>query len=302
MNHLVAKSDGSHLLKRSAHLVRTPIKVTLSPDQRNLYQVAGTWRSSGNVDWPDGGFIDLNTQSNCTAVGYNLLTAYTTHSDTRMGWGNVTTGREPETCWYQGSYATGAATQQGGTQSCEAYLQNAAYHFTIPQSLQDLELQSVTVKFTNGGAIWCYGTAGGKSNNNDAWRNHVTTGGTSWYLPFAVCQTLGHIQSIRQCPYDSKVDIMADSGGYKGVRDLWGYSGTNRDGGIPTLTTPQERSYTMGSQTLKSMSDNHGGWIVPFIDCSISSSTSYRPFCIPANPLYWACVSLWGLTLEAEFV
>ena len=124
--------------------------------------------------------------ANVASVGYDCLQAYAQHSDTRVGWSTVNTSHDPETVWYHGAYATGAATAAGGTQSCEAYVQNGAYHFTIPQSLQGLELQSVTVRFTNGGAVFCYGTAGGKSNNNDAWKNHTSAGETSWYLPFAV--------------------------------------------------------------------------------------------------------------------
>lgn len=177
-------------------------------------------------------------------------------------------------------------------------MQNGAYHFTIPQSLQSLDLQSVTVRFTNGGAVFCYGTAGGKSNNNDAWKNHTSAGETSWYLPFAVAQTLGHIQSLAACPYDAAVDIMNHGTACKGVRDLWGYSGTNRDGAIPTLTTPIVKSYTMGAQTLAAMQSSGGGWIVPYINFRLSSGTDYRPQCVPPNPLYWACVSVWGISID----
>lgn len=87
---------------------------------------------------------------------------------------------------------------------------------------------------------------------------------------------------------------------FRGARDLWGFSGTNSDGGIPTLTVPPNKDYIMGADTLGAMATNKQGWIVPFIDASVVNSRNYEPYYVNPTNGWWACVSVWGLTLEVE--
>ena len=55
----------------------------------------------------------------------------------------------------------------------------------------------------------------------------------------------------RDYPYDASIDIFADNGdGFTGDRNLWNFTGTNRDGGIPALRNPPTKTYTMGASTL----------------------------------------------------
>ena len=107
--------NGTKLYRRASKLVRTPITITLQPDQRAVYRCAGVWKQQGSVWWPDGGFVAQNTMANVASVGYDCLQAYAQHSDTRVGWSTVNTSHDPETVWYHGAYATGAATAAGGT-------------------------------------------------------------------------------------------------------------------------------------------------------------------------------------------
>lgn len=93
---------------------------------------------------------------------------------------------------------------------------------------------------------------------------------------------------------------MADTGVYKGVRDLWAFTGTTRDGGIPVLTVPKTHSYFLGQATLNSFNQNKGGWITPVEPLSYSSTSSYLPYYVNSTNGYWACMSVWGFSVELD--
>ena len=97
MNHLV--SNGAHLLRRSSHLVRTPIGVPLACDEMAVYQVADNYTNG----WPSGGFIDQATYWTVQTTGRKMLDAYVNHYSTRGNiiWRKVTTSHRPEFAWYQ---------------------------------------------------------------------------------------------------------------------------------------------------------------------------------------------------------
>jgi hypothetical protein len=296
MNRLVAKKDGSHLLKRSSHLVRTPIKISLSPDERAYYSVAGSYAQQGTVWWPDGGFIQQNTLNNVWTVGASCIQAYLNPSDWRQDWRGVDSSHDPETAWYQGAFAPSAPNLNATYLSCEAYIQLGAYHFSVPTGLTDLEVTSVKVKFINGGGVAAYQSAGTQSANNSQLKGKFDFG--DWYLPFAVSQSLDAPSLLGAKPYDALVDILADTGTVRGARDLWGFSGTTRDGGITTLNAPVQKTYTMGAYTLSNFNANKGGWIIPYFDAAYSGARNYNPYYVNDNNGYWGCISLWGLTLE----
>lgn len=234
MHHFVrSKQSPYHLYKKSGHLVRTPITVTLQPSEMAYYSVAGTWTSTS---WPNTGFIEQNTVQNVYSVGYDCLQALFNHGDSRQRWRQATSSHLPETVWYQGAFATSAPTIAATYQSCEAYMQMGAYKFKLPDGLSGLKAGSAKVKYVNGGAIVCYQSAGSGSSNNVLWKNSGTVQSSTFYMRFAVGGDLGHIQTIAAYPFDY-VDLALQTGTPRGVRDLWGFTGTTRDGGIPTFTT-----------------------------------------------------------------
>ena len=303
MHHLVFdKNSPYHLYKKSGHLVRTPITITLQPDQRAVYQVAGSYTQQGNVWWADGGFIAQDTVANVRQMGYDCLQALLNHTDWRMGWGDVSTSHDPEMVWYQGAYATSAPNRTASLMSCEAYCQMAAYHFTVPSSLQSLDISAATLKFINGGAIECYQSPANQSANNKLWvDSSVPASEKAMYALFGVTSTLGHIQSISAAPWE-EFDLASTSGTPRGARDLWGRTGTNADGGIPTLVTPVQCSVGMGSSTLSAMQTNMstGFWVAAYFNATVSGLNNYLPYYINSVNGYWGCASLWGLTMEVE--
>jgi len=84
------------------------------------------------------------------------------------------------------------------------------------------------------------------------------------------------------------------------VRDLWGFTGTNRDGAIPTVTNPSTQAiqFNYGVRDKIAANINSGIWIVPFFYPEIYTAQDYRPFFWTSNNGYWGCVSVWGLTLR----
>lgn len=303
MHHLVFnKNSPYHFYKKSGHLVRTPITITLQPDERAVYQVAGTYRQEGSVWWADGGFIAQGTVANVREMGYNCLQALLSHGDWRMDWQQVTGSHDPEMVWYQGAYATSAPNRGASLQSCEAYCQMAAYHFTVPSGLQALDISSATLKFQNGGAIECYQSAANQSANNKLWVNSSTIPNPrTWYAEFGVLNSLGHIQTIAVAPYD-EFDLATASGTPTGARDLWGRTSTNADGGIPTLLAPVQCSVSMGTATKTAMQNNMqtGFWVAAYFNADVSNLNNYNPHYINSTNGYWGCVSLWGLQMQME--
>ena len=307
MNHLV--SNGAHLLRRSSHLVRTPIRVTvpLVCDEMAAYQVADVY-SNG---WPAGGFIDYATYSNVQYAGYRMLCAYRDHSDPngRVIWRIVTTSHNPEFVWYQGAYATSAASLNAAAMSVEAYLQLCAYHFTVPQNYVDMlaagkaTLAAARGSFALGGEFLIDGPVyNPASRRRMAWDGGEPTFGHC----VALAQTLGHCSDLASAPNDNvsaEVAAALDAQGdyTRGYRDLWGFGNSNRDGAIPAFQSPPTVAWSLGPATLAALAANGGGWLVPNpFTPQIQSQTSYRPYFWPGAGHEWACVSLWDIALSVE--
>ena len=303
MHHLVFnKNSPYNFYKKSGHLVRTPITITLQPDERAVYQVAGSYRQEGSVWWADTGFIAQGTVANANQMGYDCLQALFAHGDWRMDWQNVASSHDPEMVWYQGAYATSAPNRTASLMSCEAYCQMAAYHFTVPSGLQSLDITSATLKFTNGGAIECYQSAANQSSNNKRWADSsIIPTPRTWHAQFGVLTSLGHIQTIAAAPHE-EFDLASTAGTPKGARDLWGRTSTSADGGIPTLLAPVQCSVAMGASTMATMQNNMqtGFWVAAYFIATVSSVNDYRPSYVNSNNGYWACASLWGLQMQVE--
>lgn len=291
MNRLIAHSVSKRYLKRSSHLVRTPIKITLQPDERAFYAVAQSYSSS----WPSAGFIAANTHAGVESVGSLCVGNYIAPANSKQIWRKVTTTHDPELVWYQGSYATSAATLSAALTSGESYIQLCGYHFAVPAGLADLDVTAVKVKFTSGGGVQTYQSAAARSSYNTVLKGVYDF--NTWTIPFAVTQELVKYADLKGKPYDNALDILADGGAAVGTRDLWGFGSADRDGGIATLTTPVEKSYSMGAATLADFNANKGAWIVPYTHAT-SQPFSYTPYYIPDNSGWWGCISLWGLSVE----
>ena len=298
MGTLVA--NGSTLYRRSSKLVRTPITLTLQPVEMAYYSVAGSYN---NQQLPNTGFIAEDTEANVKAVGYNMLQAYNNPRDSRQIWRQATTAHQPETVWYQGAFATSAPNINATFASCEAYIQLCAYKFQTPTNLISLAANRAKCKFISGGAVVGYQSAGQRSSNNVLWKNWPDATSSNWYYNFAVTTALGTPSYIAQQPTQSFNIGIHSSGEARGVRDLWGFQGTGRDGGIPTVSMPTTEAVQFGPspQSQIAANINNGVWIVPYIYADITSSTSYTPFFFASQNGYWGCTSVWGLTLEVEF-
>jgi len=298
MNRLIAHSTSKHYLRRASHLVRTPIKITLQPDERAYYSVAGSYSSSS---WPAAGFIAANTQAGVRSVGSSCVSNYLIPTNSKQIWRKVSTSHDPETVWYQGSYATSAPSLSGALTSGEAYIQLGAYHFTVPAGLADLDVTGVKVSCTSGGGVQTYQSAAAHSSYNTPLKGAYDF--DSWVIPFAVTQELVKYSDLVGKPHDNGFDILADTGAVVGARDLWAFGSADRDGGVATLSSPVAKSYSMGAATLADFNANRGGWIVPYVNASTSQGINvfgYYPYYIPSNPGWWGCISLWGLTVEVS--
>jgi len=185
--------NGNTLYRRSSMLVRTPITLTLQPVEMAYYSVAGTY---GSNNYPDTGFIAENTLANVKQMGYEMLRQYASPTDPRQIWRQVNTSHQPETVWYQGAFATSAKTIAQTYTKCEAYGQLGAYKFQLPQGLRGLQVTDAIVKWTNGGAVIAYQSAGNKSSQNALWRNSSLTTDKTWFMNFAATTTLGTPSNI----------------------------------------------------------------------------------------------------------
>lgn len=297
MHHFVVNTatPKKQFYKRDRHLVRTPIKLTLKPDQRAYYSVAGSFTSAS---WPEAGFIEQLTYNNVVAMGAACITTLRSPPNANYHWRSVTTSHDPETVWYQGGYATSAPNLNAALDSCEAYTQLGAYHFTFPSTLRSLTATNAKVTYINGGGIQCFQSAGARSANNRLLKGYTSEWNNS-YMRFVVCQNLTSLMSLLTQPQDS-IDMLQAVGTPRNIRDLWAFTGTNRDGAIPVFNEEVKESYSMGANTLGHLNTNKGCWIVPCYLPTYNNATSYRPMYVNSNPGWWACFSCWGLTLEVE--
>lgn len=305
MEHLIG--NGSHLLRRivsnRGHLVRTPIRISLRPDDRAWYAVAGTYNSGG---WPLTGYIAQDSYNNVIAVGGQCIEAYGRPITSRpQYWRQVgaSSGHDPEFVWYQGAYATSASSLGLSYASCEAYVQLCGYRFTIPPSLSSLKVSGVSVKFVCGGGVECVGSPMNRSPLNRPLIQTTVPGlwGGGWSVPFMVSRDLLHPYEFFRYnrPYDNN-DIISDTGECRGARDLWDRGNSNMDGGIPTLTNWVTRTYQMGTNTLEYVNNNRSFFIVPVITWEYNGSGAGQYYPWYANPTngWWACASLWGFTID----
>lgn len=307
MNYIISKGGtiARYTKSGSTLILRTPITKTLQPDGRAIYQVAGNYDKYGN---PTSGFIEQNTYANVQAMGKECCIR-ALNPTANNHWTMVTNSHDPETCWYNGAFATSAPNLASTFNSCEGYAQFGAYHFTLPALPSDVDM-TIQLKYTSGGACQCYQSAGSKSTKNKPIKGFGTWG-SSWQLPFAVYTgdlaanyRSFHLRNISACNYILGQDILGEgsAGNFRGVRDLWAFTGTTRDGGIPTLTTPQARTVNLTSTQIGWFkSAANGVWIIPYFNMSYGTGASnYYPSYYTSTNGWWGCFSLWGVTLSIK--
>lgn len=307
MNYIISKGGtiARYTKSGSTLILRTPITKTLQPDGRAVYQVAGKYDKYGN---PTNGFIEQNTYANVKAMGKEVvMRAFNPTANNH--WTMVTNSHDPETCWYQGAFATSAPNIASTFNSCEAYYQMSAYHFTLPSLPSDVDM-TISVKYTTGGACQCYQSAGSKSASNKPLKNFGNWG-TTWQPLFGVYTgdlaanyNKLHHRNVAALNWFSGQNMLADgsTGGFRGVRDLWAFTGTSRDGGIPTLTTTLTKTVNLNStQASWLRAGANGVWIIPYTGMSYGTGeTNYAPSYYTTSNGWWACWSLWGLTLQVK--
>lgn len=302
-------SNGTRLYRKSGSLVRTPITVAVAADAMQTYEVAGNYHQVGSVWYPVGGWTDVKSLANCTAVGYRCNSAYLNASDFRQVWRTVTNGQLPETVYYQGQYSTSGANLAQCQGQVEAYWRLGAYHFSIPASLQGLAVSSAKVTFNLGGEVTGYGSAQSSSSRNEkGWKNLSDTN----YFTFCVVSSLGTPSQIFAAqPNGDDIDMdaltRATASGVTPTawRDLFEFSGASwtsnyPDGTIPILSGSPTHTFSLGAGNIAAVNANiaSGFWIVPLTNVAVYSSTNYLPMWSQALDYYWACVSAWGLSLE----
>ena len=313
MPHLVG--NGSHLYRRSSHLVRTPIVKTLSlsPDEMAYYAVAGSYNSA----IPTAGFIpDGENWSYIAPVGKLMRRNYaclvgTTHPGPQI-WRQVTTSHLPEYIFYQGAWSTAA-----GNARPEAFMQIPAYHFTIPQKYSNFTVSSATLSLIHGGTIlqkmmtrnsgqYFAANAPTRLLSSDSdWRR-------SWGIGLGLYPSLStdpcymHNDVIDTVALDSHLTTgTLNRGGTYNARKIWENTFVSyTDGYIPVTDTPWTQSIALSANFNAALTTGMGGWIVPTHDVAVTSGDTDTDLDYPyfnpgsSNPGYWLCVSFWGFSLS----
>lgn len=85
-------------------------------------------------------------------------------------------------------------------------------------------------------------------------------------------------------------NAMADGGIPRSYFDLWKFSGTNRDGAIPSLVAPVNHAFSLTPAMLQTMSANGGIWLCTTFGSIIWSRTDYQPmYADPDDIGVWGC-------------
>ena len=280
MRHLVFNSTSRHLYKKNRHLVRTPIKVTLTADNFAYYVVAGEYTAQ---NLPDKGFIKQATYENCKEVGYDCIQAYLNPRPLQI-WRQTKNIWPIPTTWYQGAYATSAPSMSGAAASCEACIWLGAIHFTLPAGVVGLlEVTEASIYATQFGSIKCWFSAGAGNKENTIWNDEQAV-----FNLVATDSLSSPSQMIRNT---DQYFVLNATGTPRASFDLWKYSGTNRDGGIPKLVTPVTKKINLTDFGKNILTSSGGVWLAFVFDAYVYSIDNYRPFYISPTPGDWVCVS-----------
>lgn len=304
--------NGTRLYRRNRLLVRTPLTVTLGPDEMAWYSVADIYKNA----WPYGGFVASGSRASINSAGATMRDRFISHyspSQKPMIWRKVQNAHKPENIFYQGAWApsVGSANEVG-----EAYMQLGAYHFVIPPGLAGLSVTGARLQITHGGEICCYQSAQKGSSKNFFGINYGSKGsdftdafaGTGW----AASTWEQHVgiweeldDTARNMMRNAQTTIALSSGEAVGsptaYARIWiSDTGTTIDGCIPVTTTPYVRTYALPTTFVDFLNQKGHGWIATIPQ--VNSSNPDRPAFLPTTKMafYWLCESHWGYRLELD--
>jgi len=330
MYHLV--SNGADLYKKYGHLVREPINVavdvvTLTPDQRNYYSVAGAYY--GTI--PCAGVIGVDG----ITVGKKMRKYYLgSTSEPRPGsqiWRPVRSAHDPEFVWYHGNFAMSenSITPPG---SYEAYMQLAAYHFTIPSEYRGRNIVGASLSVIHGGTVFQHespynhycelqlvnpsGDYGQKTCFAADLRPVDYPGnsfGNPWNMNIGVLSRLNDEPATIDWQMQADFDTHLKQGHvndvyYASRRQLWYTEGLVyvKSGYIPVTTSPWVQRIPLNAACISALRSNNGGHIVVAPNVGYSNfddrdtlAMDYPIFHpMSRDTLCWMCCSMWGYGLS----
>lgn len=320
MNYIVRKSSKvARYTKNSVtRILRTPITKTFTATERAVYQVAGHYNKN---DIPDSGFIEQATENNVRYVEAQCLQRLLNYNGTRPSlqiWREVKTDVQPMSVWYGGAYATSAPSPDAGGISCESYYQMGAYKFDIPEAPSGVDM-SVSIIYETGGAVVGQGPAASRRTNqfplreatNSDFSTYWSDKGFTYPVVFALYfgdlpSRYGsfHYDSIAACPCVEGFDMLTDgkTGSITGARDLWHFTNSNQDGGIPTLATTLTKTKKLTASESALFAGHKTVWVIPFFEADYSGSGTTAkmwPLFVMKNQTgWWACMSVWRPRLK----
>ena len=309
MPHLVG--NGTHLYRRSilvggaggishteSHLVSTPIwkYVTVQPDRRQYYPVAGAYDGNGlpthgvvgdPADQYAAAYRDASVRASATMRNYALQKS---GSPQPQGWRNVSSddaaaaARQSIFVFYDGGHATSCPVLTDNPFRPEAYMQIPALHFTLPDADPRFHVGSVALRVRYNGTLIKCSSATGSLEPSDGMGRFLATAYHAVYAPDDIIDTsveyenswrnpvwtqrVGLFQTVNNNTYNnlhnvlenSVEDIALNTGDVAGngyeAMDFWDF-GNGAYGKIPTCLTKWEESIQLGGGMISKFDEFH---------------------------------------------
>jgi len=327
-------SNGAHLYKKDGHLVREPINmpvdvVPLTPDGRSYYSVAGFYYN-GTI--PCAGVIGNDIVTVGKLMRKYYLGSTSVERPGNQFWRQVTSAHDPEFVWYQGSFniSENSITPPG---KCEAYMQLAAYHFTIPSEYRGRNIVGAALSVIHGGTVfqhkdpyshYCPLQLERPGDENYGQKTCFSTDlrsvdypGNSfdnpWNMNIAVLSQLND----EPCTIDWQMQADFNTHLKQGhvndencasKRQLWYTEGlvNTKSGYIPVTTSPWVQSIPLNAACISAIRSNNGGWVVVAPNVGYSNFDDRDTFAMDYPFFYpnsrdnnsWLCCSMWGYGLS----
>ena len=287
MNHLICHSNRQHFYKKSGHLVRTPIRITLTADEFAYYVVAGDYQPVTHL--PKCGFIDSATYDHTIEVGYKCINSFFFPTSPYQIWRKTTINPIP-TAWYQGTYATSAPSFSSARLSSEACMWIGAVHFTVPSDFisAGLTCTDASCKIYNLGDIIGFDSPAIGSSANVMWKTVFPNEPYSYQL-FAGTE-LDPPSEMMYAGYPTNFISTNDTGNPRTAFDLWKFGTSGKDGGIFKLQTPVEHTQPLNDDQ-KSVLNSGEIWLSLIMPCLDGGPTYYLPYFVPpedSTPCNWS--------------
>ena len=318
--------NGSLLYRRAGSLVRDPVpsrqSITLNPVERAYYAVAGRYLDG----FPITGILhNTALTAGKTMRRSALFSSLLPSRPTNQRWRQVTTSHDPEFVFYQGEYNP-SQTVDAPFGSCEAYMQLAAYRFSIPSEYAGKQVYGATLSVIHGGTIF----------QHESPKNHFCelTVPTCFVAdaPFSLCPKdsnwrtpwnmhIGVFDRLNDEPwsmvgnYQMEADFnthtkqgSVNTRDFSSSRQIWWSSGIPYQSGrgyIPVSTAPWVQNIILNQACVNSINSLRGGWIVVLPNVGYSNfddrdTSEDYPMFTPGDDFgqFWLCCSFWGFGLQ----